>query len=408
MSLNVMCLTSSGGLPLFIRKKGDTINLPFSTVAALNGVHMFGKSHNIELLNTGTENAAIVWKEFQDSIVLIGIAHETSEEIISLLLESIFHAMVLTVGLEDIKNQRNVERLKRDLRISFPLIDRLLECVDTASTVNEIVDLVGLSEVILTPENHLLQTVLDTYAECMDSLYGCLLIHGRIAVATKNWWSLHPDERKLLSLLISTDNLATARDIPIFLPYKSPEVAFRLVTCTLIKNVVVCTICGPAPELAEVDHIVVQCFKTMVEVLKSAEQCYPRNFPQSLQLAPEILGLLLINTDDKKFMLSRNAQQVSKKRSLSGMHRLDTLRTFYYESVKTFLMPTNDADPEEEDANSEAHETYWCSEYHKCHALKVANNILCLLYTSAVQTHTMRLMSQKTLKDLISDKQLCW
>lgn len=288
------------------------------------------------------------------------------------------------------------------------MIDRLLECVDTASTINEIVDIIGLTEVILCTENHLLQTVLDTYSEYMDSLFGCILIHGRVAVATKNWWSLHPDEQKLLSLLISTDKIATQRDVPIFLPYKSPEIAFRLVKCSLIKNIDVCTICGPAPELADVDHIAMQCFKSMVDILKVSEQSFPRNFPHSIQLDPEILGLLLINVDEHKFMLSRNAQQVSKTRSLTGMHRLDILRTFYYEAVATFLINLAEDESEELVNTSEAEETYWCSEYHKCHAIKVGSDILCVLYTSVVQQTTMRLISQKTLKDLILDKQVCW
>lgn len=55
-----------------------------------------------------------------------------------------------------------------------------------------------------------------------------------------------------------------------------------------------------------------------------------------------------------------------------------------------------------------ATETYWSSEYHKCHALKEIDNILCVLYKSTVPTHTMRLMTQVTLKTILQDKQLCW
>jgi hypothetical protein len=60
--------------------------------------------------------------------------------------------------------------------------------------------------------------------ECLDSLYGCVLIHDCLAVATENWWSLNPKERKLLILAITADNNCTTKDLPIYLPYKSPNV----------------------------------------------------------------------------------------------------------------------------------------------------------------------------------------
>ena len=61
----------------------------------------------------------------------------------------------------------------------------------------------------------------------MDSLFSCVLIHGKIAAATNSWWSLHPEEIKLLALLAQSENTSSSKDIPVFLPYKSPTVISR-------------------------------------------------------------------------------------------------------------------------------------------------------------------------------------
>ena len=91
---------------------------------------------------------------------------------------------------------------------------------------------------------------------------------------------------------------------------------------------------------------------------------------------------------------------------------MDILRTFYYQAVETFLVTekSEQCDPHDVDKQTfvGAKETYWCSEYHKCHAVKEGDQILCLLYTSTVPTHTMRLITQRTLKALLADKQICW
>lgn len=55
-------------------------------------------------------------------------------------------------------------------------------------------------------------------------MYGCILVHGCVAAATEGWWLLDPLERKLLTIAITSENICTARDIPVFLPCKSPNV----------------------------------------------------------------------------------------------------------------------------------------------------------------------------------------
>ena len=57
----------------------------------------------------------------------------------------------------------------------------------------------------------LFQNFLDGYVESVDSTYGCVLLRGRVVAATKNWYSLHPDEINLLSLVVTTDAWATLK-----------------------------------------------------------------------------------------------------------------------------------------------------------------------------------------------------
>lgn len=117
-----------------------------------------------------------------------------------------------------------------------------------------------------------------------------------------------------------------------------------------------------------------------------------------------------MNYKIEKFVLGRNSQ--CAKNRATGSHRLDILRTFYHQAVETFALSVEDEKSNDITASAGkfvgAKETYLCSEYHKCHAVKHGDNILCVLYTSVVPTHTMRLISQKIIKMIFSDKQTYW
>lgn len=150
----------------------------------------------------------------------------------------------------------------------------------------------------------------------MDSTYGCVMVDGRIACATKNWWSLHPDEINLLSLSVLTDNWSTLRDVPIFLPVKSPtvrtnkriifdsspdrlemhgvnvrslQVPFRFIVCQLLANVTVCSLCGPVPHLPAIEGMLQRNWKSTHSLLSSLASVVPRGFP-SIPIDSNILG----------------------------------------------------------------------------------------------------------------------
>ncbi|KZC09052.1 PREDICTED: protein fuzzy homolog [Dufourea novaeangliae] len=409
MVAHVMCLTSSGGMPLFSRRKGEGDAMTFSKIASLNGIHMFLKSQNIKLLYTDSSDTTIMWKEFEESVTLIVIASGTTKYILNQFLDAVFGAMILFIGIDELKNVKNIEKLKKDMRSCSPIVDNLLQCLDAGDGMSLKTDIINMTECIMCLENNLLQTCLEGYMECLDSIYGCVLIHGCLAVATEGWWSLNPIERKLLVTIVTVEGVCTTRDIPVFLPYKSPNVAFRLVSITLINHVEVLALCGPNPELLEIERLAVQCWKNSIDTLHSAEQCFPRNLPVSMNLDSEALGFLLVNYKVQKFVLCKNDQYA--KNRISGSHRLDILRTFYHQAVETFILsPVSEDKTNREDCWEfvGAREIYLCSEYHKCHAVKHRDHILCILYASVVPTHTMRLSCQKILKILLTDKQSCW
>lgn len=68
------------------------------------------------------------------------------------------------------------------------------------------------------------------------------------------------------------------------------QIAFRLASITLQNNIEVLALVEPAPELSEVEKLATQCWKNSSEILRVAEQSYPRNFPLSLSMDPGLLG----------------------------------------------------------------------------------------------------------------------
>lgn len=81
------------------------------------------------------------------------------------------------------------------------------------------------------------QNFLDAFTEAAESVYGCLFIDGKVAVATKKWWSLSANELVLLSLLLSSLTPCTSRDIPVYLPDSHPTVwLIQSCNCTNLWN----------------------------------------------------------------------------------------------------------------------------------------------------------------------------
>ncbi|XP_068959427.1 protein fuzzy homolog isoform X4 [Petaurus breviceps papuanus] len=252
-AVHLLCLAASSGVPLFCRSsRGGAPSrqqLPFSVIGSLNGVHMFGQNLDVTLRSARTEDTAVVWKTFHDSVTLIVLCSETGLEELRLerLLELVFGAMVLLVGLEELTKIRNVERLKKDLRATYGLIDSLLVDTELAGDLTQCVDC------IVPADGPLLQEALAGFAKEMGSAFASLVAGGRVAAGTEGWWRLGAPEAVLLPWLVGTLPAQTARDYPVYLPHGSPSVPHRLLTLMLLPGLELCVLCGPQPPLSQVE-----------------------------------------------------------------------------------------------------------------------------------------------------------
>ncbi|XP_067408313.1 protein fuzzy homolog isoform X2 [Emydura macquarii macquarii] len=250
-STSLLCLTASSGVPLFCRSRGapSQHQLPFSVIGSLNGVHMFGANLDVLLTAACTASTRLAWRVFHNSITLIVLSSEeaASDFALGRLLDNAFSAMVLILGLEELVNVRNIERLKKDLRACYKLIDSFLAPLERSGDLTQCVECVSL------PHGAALQECLEAFAGAAESRFGCLVAGGRLALATEPWWQLAPQELLLLTWLMGSLPPHAARDYPIYLPHGSPTVPHRLLTCQLLPGLEACLLCGPSPALHTVE-----------------------------------------------------------------------------------------------------------------------------------------------------------
>ncbi|XP_032624437.1 protein fuzzy homolog isoform X2 [Chelonoidis abingdonii] len=375
-SITLLCLTASSGVPLFCRSMGapSRHQLPFSVIGSLNGVHMFGANLDVLLMAACTANTHVVWRVFHNSITLIVLSSEegASDFALGRLLDNTFSAMVLILGLEELVNVRNIERLKKDLRACYKLIDSFLASLERSG------DLTQCVECVPVPHGAALQECLEAFVAAAESRFGCLVAGGRLALATEPWWQLAPQELLLLSWLVGLLPPHTARDYPIYLPHGSPTVPHRLLTCQLLPGLEACLICGPSPALHTVEtELVPRFWKPLLEPLQACVSPQPHGLPHGTTLPPGVLAFLLIHREQRS--------------SQSSMQPPGSV---------------GEAPPQEPFQAGFPHHARHCyvvSATHKAYAIHTPQHQLFLLLAPHVPTFALRPLATRALQRLTGD-----
>ncbi|XP_058715742.1 protein fuzzy homolog isoform X3 [Poecile atricapillus] len=246
----LLCLATASGLPLFCRPPRP--QLPFSLVGALHGVHLFGAMEGAELRQAATPTAHVTWGTYGNSISLILLSPSPAP---ARILDSAFGAMVLVLGLDELVPVRNVERLKRDLRSCFGLIDALLTPRGGWG--------LGPPCRPLPPATprEALQDRLQRFGGAAHTDLCCLCFgsggFGGSVLGTPRWGALSGADSAPLRALMMTSSWGggangrgpAARDLPVFLPNSSPQVPHRLLLLRLLPGLLLALLCGPRPSL---------------------------------------------------------------------------------------------------------------------------------------------------------------
>ncbi|XP_008589122.1 PREDICTED: protein fuzzy homolog isoform X3 [Galeopterus variegatus] len=267
------------------------------------------------------------------SITLIVLSPEegTSELRLERLLQMVFGAMVLLVGLEELTNIRNVERLKKELRASYRLIDSFLGDSELIGDLTQCVDCV------IPPEGSLLQEALSGFAEAAGTAFVSLVVSGRVVAATEGWWRLGTPEAVLLPWLVGSLPPQAARDYPVYLPHGSPTVPHRLLTLTLLPSLELCLLCGPRPALRQLDpQLLERWWQPLLGPLRTCLPLGPRALPDGFPLHTDILGLLLLHLELKRCLFT--VEPFGDKEP-SPEQRRRLLRNFYTLVTTTHFPP---------------------------------------------------------------------
>lgn len=400
----VVGLSASSGVPLFVRHAGPGKPPAYALIGSLNGVHVFGESHGVTLCSTRTSNATLTWKTYHDSIrlVLIRGSEVVGDSCDNRLLDLMFASLVLIQGLDNLTSGTNIERLKREIRPSYLLLDELLSRAMSSSNNPGFSHLTGCAECVIPPDQHLLQSELEKYAEGADSSCACVMMNGQVVSGTRSFWSLSHTELVLLPLLVALNTSTVGRDLPIYLPDKSPNVPFRMLVVKLTGHVSVVTLCGPTPSLSEMMRSASSLWAPVYQVLESLTTLMPWNIAPSLlsQIDNSVIGLVLINYDHKKCVCCVHLSEDSKSPSLNATKKSAALQSVYRTVVGSLLQPP--AMPPD-DFPSRLHpdhtplESYVSTDNYKVYVMQSSPYHLLVLYPPALPIQIARRVTLRTL-----------
>ncbi|XP_021945037.2 protein fuzzy homolog [Folsomia candida] len=419
----LICICFESGVPIFARKIGDVSPISWPLAASLNGLKVFGKANRVELISSITESSRVVWKDFHDRLALIfaGTDDSITDFHVEHVLVNVFSVLVLSVGLDEIVRTKSVDKLKKEFRMCYPVIDLILQGLKPNDRTLYFGDLTGCADVALQmdpPNNQVnFQTVLDNLMESIGFNYGCLIANGILIGCTEDWWTLSGTEMCLITFTASLIS-DPVTDAAIFLPSSSPNLAYRFVTFKVVENVRLCVLCGQEPTLPTIEKEIAKLKKNFSEQLSLFQNRLTPfcRYSRFFNIGKSISGFLLVCLDRRRCTFSVFPERSNEQ--MNTGHKLDLLRTFYRNTVGSifpwscaappmFVSPPIHLHHGSKHVGPTVHkasEAYWTSEYHKCHAMTFAIFQLFVIYEPDIPMLLMRQTTRKLLQELVKEK----
>lgn len=315
MSFNLIAVSAAGGIPLFCRQKSVTSSegIAFVKMASLNSVNLFSRLNETNLQMVTTKDSVIHWKLYKGSIVLIMVATvdsttpftEINKLQIEPILDLIFDMIGSVTGFHKL-TETNTENLKASLRLSFSVVDFILDLLFSGNRLPLILN--GVEHPHTGTWTHpFMETLIETAARLASSQFCCLMVRKRLVFATKHWWSkISPTKDQLIIVnLVNSFNLndnQTFREMNIYLPTNSPAQPVRLIAFLISYRVVIVFLCAEQPSMKHLhEHII----EPLISSQKDQEML--QKIVHENRLAPQIdeniITLIIFRIDRNTFTI---------------------------------------------------------------------------------------------------------
>lgn len=365
---DVVCTSANGGIPIFYRKNSKMDSVPFTTFSTLNAVITFADVQNVQFKAIHTDKHSFIWHAIGDSLILAGIG-DLNDSTIKIGLELISTLIKMIIGDENIYN-KNADRIKREIKPCLPIIDYILRS-STSVTIEK--HLINIIETQSMKDNKAINNCLYNWAETICSDLCWVIVDKKLSAATKDWWDLHISDRKLLITIILANcyDQITSADIPIFLPHSSTKVLLRLVCCMVVQGVWTAAICGPTPNLDDIEINAAKSFRTVIN--------YFRPNYTKFELTS---GYIIVNTNLFKYMQNYYSSTDVQRGIVQ-----------FYNNIASRLL--ND--------NVMGSEVSCMGKNHNYYAISTNSITLCLAYPSKHNMVTIKYCAKQAFQQLLSD-----
>ena len=336
MSIHLAGVSATGGIPLFSRQIGDASeSIPFATLAALNGVNLFARLNEANLLAMATANTKIHWKVFDNSIVLILIITTNPSttlefvhpKLVDATLVCLYDAIKLTCGQKEITNP-SIERIKRCLRTAYPLIDQFLRLLFNPAYHVEILTSCVWTTHLDPTLAEFFKALSESYCQVIDSDLTCIMASGQMIGASKGWLTRLAGSKDAFlvlhlvrALASSTGKEARSIEVPVYLPENCPDAVSRLIISEVYPGSFLVALCGESPPLTSIDEALIglraseahlKRFK-LVQTMKSS----------ALIAIDERISAFALLRDDRKTLLRYGSWDHQKLKELAAFMTMD-------------------------------------------------------------------------------------
>lgn len=259
-----------------------------------------------------TQGAVIAFRQFGEvnsgalndpnsALLLCLVTNEGDANYAKDILGVVMDSLILLAGEKEVKDALKVDKLRRLLRTSGDLLDTVLDEDGPCGTAASCVHVSSLGVFETGPAAAALEGLART---ATDAYCAALVVDGAVVAGTADWWAIKPQKLTVVLALLDSLQVATARDIPVYLQLRDDDVeASRMITILLTSRVELVILAGVDLELSALMSDLVPKFFTaeVVSNLRSdAGLSYPsppRGLPPSVNLDSGVLGLVLVRTD---------------------------------------------------------------------------------------------------------------